>query len=149
MYLGNEDSIGTHYHGFRDNLSKLNLGPSAPFLKHKGVCSVCASRKKTSSDALSSLKQRSLGVYFDLLEFQREEYPLWATLLDPEHLKGPCIHMFGDCFGGPRFFTKASKNNGIIIALTTRGNGKEGEEDAPRQAAREGEEERSGEGERE
>lgn len=109
MYLGNEDSIGTHYHGFRDNLSKLNLGPSAPFLKHKGVCSVYASRKKTSSNALSSLKQRSLGVYFDLLEFQREEYPLWATLLDPEHLKGPCIHMSGTVLGGLGFLPRLQR----------------------------------------
>lgn len=95
-------------------------------------------------DPLSSLKQRSLGVYSDLLEFQREKYQLWATLLDPKHLKGPFfIHVWGLFFQGFGFFLKTSKNNGIITALTTRGNEEGREEDTLRQTEREREREGS------
>ena len=44
--------------------------------------------------------------------------------------------MFGDCFGALDF-AKTSKNNGIIIALTTRGKEKEREGDTLRQTDRE------------
>lgn len=49
--------------------------------------------------------------------------------------------MFGDCFfGGPwiLFFTKTSKNNGIIIALTTRGKEEGSEGDRQADGGREG-----------
>lgn len=46
-------------------------------------------------------------------------------------------YVWGLFFGGPWIFTKTSKNNGIIIALTTRGNEKGREEDTLRQTERE------------
>lgn len=83
--------------------------------------------------ALSSLKQSSSGAHFDLLEFQSEEDPLGSFFTGPGTLKsvficlGTVFFFFFGRGGPPIFFsfsflyTEASKNNGIIIALTTRG----------------------------
>lgn len=88
------------------------------FAKRKGLYFVLAPGRKNLPQSFSSLKQCSFGVYFDPLEIQRENIPAVGYLQNLKYLKGLCICMFGDCFGALDF-TVTSKNNGIIIALTT------------------------------
>lgn len=97
-----EDSTGTHCYEFRDNLWKLDSGPSTPLLKEK----VCVSFKlleitrSTPPRFLPSLKQRSFGVYFDLLEFQRENIPAVGYLVGPQILKRTMYsHVWGLFWG--------------------------------------------------
>lgn len=80
------------------------------------------------------------GVYFDLLEFQRESVPAVGDHVGPPILKRSMYSHVWGLFLGPwiLFFTKTSKNNGIIIALTTRGKQEGREGDRQAEGGREG-----------